>query len=89
MLSKDHLVSMFAKLDAHIEQPQTLCLIGASAFIMLGMPGRQTEDVDVWRPASQAIDSVLERAAKIQGISYNPTRNYFLDTTYTTPISGV
>lgn len=73
MIDKAKLISTFAGMDESIDRPQTLCLIGASAFIMLGLEARQTADVDVWKPASDVVDSVLERAARTQGLGYNPT----------------
>lgn len=73
MLTYAALFRIFDGLNTSIDLQQTLCLVGDAACVMLRLHARQTAGVDVWKPASHAVDSVLERAARTQGLGYNPT----------------
>lgn len=66
------LVKLFEKLDAESTSEQVLCVIGAAAVLAHGLDGRQTQDIDVWRPASAINDAALARAAEAAGMDYNP-----------------
>ena len=66
------LIEILERIDEALEAPQTLCLIGDAAVILLGNPGRQTADIDVWRRASRIAEPLLRRAAIVAGIEYDP-----------------
>ncbi len=71
-IDKTALIEILERIDQHLEAPQKLCLIGGAALILMGSPGRQTEDIDVWRRASRLTDPVSARAAIAAGVGYDP-----------------
>lgn len=52
---------------------QLLCIFGGAAVIAYGSTLRQTQDIDVWRPASEINDRTLRKMAEAAGLAYNPT----------------
>ncbi|PZN93813.1 MAG: hypothetical protein DCF30_21185 [Hyphomicrobiales bacterium] len=52
---------------------QILCVFGAAAILSYGSTARQTQDIDIWRPASRLNDRALRQMAEAAGIDYNPT----------------
>lgn len=67
-MDRKGLIEVFERLDDALAAPATLCVIGASAILGYGHPSRQTDDIDVWRPASEINDRHLSRAASAAGI---------------------
>ena len=66
------LFHLFETLDDATKSKQTLCIIGAAAILANGHTLRQTQDIDVWRPASRLNDRDLARASKSAGVGFNP-----------------
>ncbi|MBW4656633.1 MAG: hypothetical protein KME20_26855 [Kaiparowitsia implicata GSE-PSE-MK54-09C] len=52
---------------------QILCIFGAAAILSYGSNERQTEDIDIWRPASKLNDRALRQMAEAAGLDFNPT----------------
>ena len=68
-MNRKALFEVFGRIDDALQSPQTLCVIGASAILGYGHPTRQTDDIDVWRPASQVNDRQMARAAGVAGVA--------------------
>ncbi len=62
-MNRKELIDVFQRIDDALSAPQTLCVIGASAILAYGHSVRQTDDIDVWRPASRINDRQIARAA--------------------------
>lgn len=71
-IDRTSLIGFLEAMDHAAEDRHTICIMGASALILLGQPDRQTGDIDVWRPASHLIDTDLRRMAAASGIAYDP-----------------
>lgn len=71
-VDRNSLRGFLETMDRAAEEPQTICVMGAAALILLGQPERQTGDIDVWRPGSKMIDSDLQRLAAASGLAYDP-----------------
>lgn len=67
-MNRKELIDVFQRIDDALSAPQTLCVIGASAVLAYGHSVRQTDDIDVWRPASRINDRQIARAAEAAGI---------------------
>lgn len=67
-MNRKDLIEVFERLDDALAASQTLCLIGASAILGFGHSTRQTDDIDVWRPASRINDRQMARAAEAAGV---------------------
>lgn len=52
--------------------PVRLCLIGSAACLFGGMEGRTSNDLDVWKPASDYDRAELEAAARKIGLLFDP-----------------
>ena len=77
-ITRQELIAIFTRLDDALasetpERKQTLCVFGAAAVLLYGSDERQTQDIDVWRPASDVNDRVLEAMAARAGVDLNPT----------------
>ena len=68
-MNRKELIEVFERIDDALTPSQTLCVIGASAILGYGHSTRQTDDIDVWRPASRINDRQIVRAAKAAGIA--------------------
>lgn len=71
-IDKPGLIQILERIDERLDSPQKLCLIGGAALMLMGNPGRQTEDIDVWRRESQLTEPLLRRAATAAGVGYDP-----------------
>jgi len=60
------------RIDRHLQEPVSLCLIGGGATILLGQPNRGTEDLDAWARASRFREKALRDAVEAAGLAYNP-----------------
>lgn len=67
-MNRKDLIEVFERLDDALAASQTLCLIDASAILGFGHSTRQTDDIDVWRPASRINDRQMARAAEAAGV---------------------
>lgn len=61
-----------ASRDPVKREHQILCVFGAAAILSYGSTARQTQDIDVWKPASRLNDRALRQMAKAAGIDYDP-----------------
>jgi hypothetical protein len=52
--------------------PVRLCLIGSAACLFGGMEGRTSQDLDVWKPASDYDRLELQRAVEAAGLQFDP-----------------
>ena len=71
-LDSNALLTALAKLDACLSQPASLCFIGSSATTLSGQESRQTEGIDVWRPASSVRWNSLQAACEAAGVAFAP-----------------
>jgi hypothetical protein len=46
-IDRDRLVRIFDELGQKLAKPATICVIGSTPGIILGQPGRQSQDIDV------------------------------------------
>jgi len=74
--------AIFEALGAKLSRPTTLCLIGSTPAILLGQDERQTQDIDVWNPASRYDTGELARICGELGILFDPTGNLDPDYVY-------
>ena len=68
-MDRGDLIEVFGRLDDALAASQTLCMIGASAILGFGHPTRQTDEIDVWRPASRIDGCQMARAAEVAGVA--------------------
>jgi len=78
-IDRKFLEGIFTRMDDALDADgastkQTLCVFGASAVLLYGSDTRQTQDVDVWRNASDINDRALARMAKGAQLDLNPTK---------------
>ncbi|WP_332714362.1 DUF6036 family nucleotidyltransferase [Pelagibacterium mangrovi] len=71
-IGKDEIKALLEKLDDSLETPQTICLIGSIALILMGHAERNTQDIDVWAQASDFDEIAMRHAAENAGLLYNP-----------------
>ncbi len=71
-MDKKELVSYLEKIDQALQNPSSLCVYGAAAFILLDEPDRTSLDIDIAGPYSQADMGELRRAAEAAGLPFNP-----------------
>lgn len=72
MLDRKRLVELFTELGSRVQRPTTLCLIGSTPLIHLGLHSRQTVDIDVWDKASDYDAGELEQACRAVGLLFDP-----------------
>jgi len=65
------LLQILERMDSALERSGTICLIGASAIILLGAPTRQTGDIDLWMPETDLPDSILAKATRSSGLDWD------------------
>lgn len=75
MINKEQLERLLDRIDSNLSEPQTICLIGSSATILHGQTLRQTEDIDVWSPASKIQRNLLMKAVESAGLKFDPTED--------------
>ncbi|MCP4560193.1 MAG: hypothetical protein GY873_27895 [Bosea sp.] len=75
-IDKKRLEDIFEAMDeassGDFREKQVLCIFGAAAIISYGSVARQTQDIDVWRPASMLIDRALRQLTLAAGLDFNP-----------------
>jgi hypothetical protein len=81
-IDRARVFAIFEALGARLTQPTTLCLIGSTPAILLGQHERQTQDIDVWHPASQYDAGELARICGEIGILFDPTGSLDPDAIY-------
>jgi hypothetical protein len=81
-IDRDGLVRIFDELGQKLAAPAMICIIGSTPGIMLGQPGRQSQDIDVWRPNSQYDETQFRRACQELGLLYDPRRELDPDAIY-------
>lgn len=75
MIDRQELRQIVERIDQGLAEPQTICLIGSAASILMGQPNRNTEDIDVWSRASKLKEKILRKAVEDAGLLYNPTED--------------
>lgn len=81
-IDRARVLAIFEALGAKLRQPTTLCLIGSTPAIMLGQDERQTQDIDVWHPASQYDAGELARICREIGVLFDPAGSLDPDAVY-------
>jgi hypothetical protein len=81
-IDRDRLVRIFDELGQKLAKPATICVIGSTPSIVLGQPGRQSQDIDVWYPNSQYDETQLRRACQELGLLYDPRTELDPDAIY-------
>jgi hypothetical protein len=81
-LDRSRVLAVFEALGAGLSGPATLCLIGSAPAILSGQEERQTQDIDVWQPASQYDSGDLARACREAGVLFDPTGDLDPDAVY-------
>jgi len=71
LVDSTSLLQILERMDSALERSGTICLIGASAIILLGAPTRQTSDIDLWMPETDLPDSILAKAARSSGLDWD------------------
>ena len=69
-IDRDRLVRIFDEIGQKLTAPATICVIGSTPGIILGQPGRQSQDIDVWRPRSQYDETQFRLACQELGLLY-------------------
>ena len=72
-IDRDRLVRIFDEIGQKLTAPATICVIGSTPGIILGQPGRQSQDIDVWRPRSQYDETQFRLACQELGLLYDPS----------------
>ena len=72
MIDRDRLHDILSAIGKELRKPARLTLIGSAASIISGQGGRQTPDIDVWRPASDFDAEDFRNACEKAGILYDP-----------------
>lgn len=75
-ITRTSLLAIFERMDDAAKAAGsniTLCVFGASAVLLYGSEERQTQDIDVWRPASSFNDRSVKAFAAAAGLDVNPT----------------
>jgi hypothetical protein len=81
-IDRDRLVRIFVDLGRRLSTPATICAIGSTPGIVLGQPGRQSRDIDVWHPQSQYDETQFRRACEELGLLYDPRSELDPDAIY-------
>jgi hypothetical protein len=72
LIGKQQIIEKLQEIDSYLEEDQQICVIGSTATILMGQPNRNTEDVDVWSPASRIKARLLKAAVEKAGLLYDP-----------------
>ncbi|MXX87926.1 MAG: hypothetical protein F4213_13185 [Boseongicola sp. SB0677_bin_26] len=75
MLNRDKLDAILISLGKNLSKPCRITVVGSAASMIWGQDGRQTPDIDVWRPTSEFDEEDLRNACYATGILFNPTGN--------------
>ena len=81
-IDREAVTRILGALGAALEQATTLCLIGSTPAILLGQEARQTQDIDVWHPASTYDAGDLARACGLAGLLFDPKSALSPDAVY-------
>lgn len=71
-LDRSRVLAVFDRLGAALSRPTTLCLIGSTPAILSGQDERQTQDIDIWHPASDYDAGELARACREADVLFDP-----------------
>jgi hypothetical protein len=75
-VKEKELKALLEKIDAALDTPQTICLIGSGAAILLGQPQRSTEYLDVWAQASDIVIPSFRHAMEGTGFEFDPKSEF-------------
>lgn len=76
MLDLSSLTGVLERMDQNLDEDASLCLIGSAATILLGQPGRGTEDLDAWARASRFREEALRSAVEAAGLAFDPKEEF-------------
>lgn len=82
MIDRERATAIFTSLGEALSRPATLCLIGSTPAILLGQDERQTQDIDVWHPASDYDSGALASACREAGLLFDPIGDLDLEAVY-------
>ena len=74
-IDSQSLTKIFEKMDDALSptsETQTLCIFGAAAILSYGSTARQTQDIDIWRPASKINDRAIRQMAFAADLDVDP-----------------
>jgi hypothetical protein len=75
-VGEKELKTLLERIDAALDAPQTICLIGSGATILLGQPQRATDEVDVWAAASEIVIPSFRQALEGTGFAFDPKSEF-------------
>jgi hypothetical protein len=81
-IDRGRLAQIFMELGRRLTAPATICVIGSAPGIILGQPGRQSHDIDVWYPSSRYDETQFRRACQDLGLLYDPRSELDPDAIY-------
>jgi hypothetical protein len=81
-IDRDRLVEIFDELGQKLVKPATICVTGSMPGIILGQPGRQSQDIEVWYPHSRYDETQFRRACRELGLLYDPRSELDPDAIY-------
>ena len=76
MLDLESLRGVLERIDRNLKEDASVCLIGSAATILLGQPGRGTEDLDAWAHASRFREDALRSAVQAAGLAFDPKEEF-------------
>jgi hypothetical protein len=86
LMDRDGLRRVLAHIGRQVAGLTTLCVIGSAPGILLGQPGRQTQDIDLWGQESDYDEAELRRACKGTGLEmyvdnekHRPDRDSYIE----------
>ena len=86
LMDRDRLRTIFSYIGQTITSPATLCVLGSVPGILLGQPGRTTQDIDLWGPESRYDETEVRRTCSDLGVEmyvdhekHGPDRDSFIE----------
>ncbi len=76
MMKLEGVRDVLERMDRNLEEDASVCLIGSAATILLGQPGRGTDDLDAWARASRFREEALRSAVEAAGLAFDPKEEF-------------
>lgn len=71
-IDRDYIRHIFDEIGRRLTSQTTICLIGSTPGIVLGQPERQSQDIDIWRDASDYDETEFRRVCVEVGVLFDP-----------------
>jgi hypothetical protein len=72
-LNREKLQDVLSRIGSALKRPTSICVIGSTPAILSGQKDRQTQDIDVWDPASSFDTADLSDACVAAGALFDPS----------------